>query len=71
MKVSSLSAGNMMQVAATNSAPDPVLAQLRVAISTLLAQLDRVGTAIALGEAGDLDGAHALRDQNSGSKNRQ
>lgn len=32
----------------------------------LLKQLDRIGTAIALGEAGNLEAAHEFRQKNSG-----
>lgn len=70
MKVSSLSAESMMQTADSYSASAPVFIQLRKAANALIGKLDRMGTAIALGESGDLDAAHALREKHSGRKSR-
>lgn len=38
---------------------------LRGMLRTFLGKLDKIGTAIALGESGDLDGAHALRTKHA------
>lgn len=46
-------ASSLLQVASFNN-------------SLLLKLLDRIGTAIALGEAGDLNAAHEFRKKNSG-----
>jgi hypothetical protein len=70
MKVSSLSAASMMQTADSHSASEPVFIQLRKAANALIGKLDQMGTAIALGESGDLDAAHALREKYSIRKRR-
>lgn len=61
MKTSVLSNNGMSADNISDQQQDSLFSILR----TILSKLDQVGSAIALGEAGDLDGAHALREKHA------
>ncbi len=63
MKVSSLTPESALQQAAQIE-PANLFAGVRNTVSAVKSTLNRIGTAIALGEAGDLDAADAWRRQN-------
>ncbi len=64
MKISSRSTG-AMQMPDSHLGPEPMPSKFQHALRTLFLKLDQMGSAIALGEAGDLEGAKALRDKHS------
>ncbi|HEU0187601.1 MAG TPA: hypothetical protein VFR06_06890 [Gallionellaceae bacterium] len=57
---STLPDGQMHTASRGSSSP---FSPLRNAMKALYDRLNQMGTAIALGEAGDLDGAHVWREQ--------
>ena len=68
MKTTSISSGTIEQsfIAAHETAH--LLHVLQSMAKTTLSIFNRIGTAIALGESGDLDAAHEFRKQNSGKQ---
>ena len=64
MKISSLTPGSTLQVQGAQIETDSLLVPLRKTFSSVKSALNRMGTAIALGEAGDLDAADVWRKQN-------
>lgn len=66
MKLFSLSASSAVSISDSHPAHEPVFTQLRHAVRTLFSNLDQMGAAIAIGEAGDLDGAKELRKKHAG-----
>lgn len=64
MKISSLTPDNSLQVQGSPIESDAMFTQMRRTVSSVKSALNRIGTAIALGEAGDLDAADAWRKQN-------
>ncbi len=57
-----------MPMPAAQFVPAPAFPKLRHALRSLFLRVDQMGTAIALGEAGDLDGAQALREKHAKSQ---
>lgn len=66
MKFSSLLPGTGEHGISVHHGSTPVSAIIKGWADAMLKQLDRMGSAIALGEAGDLDGAHELRNKFTG-----
>lgn len=62
MKISSLSVSSIESNLITHQETK----SFQQLISPLLKTLDRIGTSIALGEAGNLDAAHEFRNKNTG-----
>ena len=60
MKISSLSTGSMTFMQTSHQTYAPLSTRLRHALRAFFMKLDHIGTAIALSEANDLDGAKAL-----------
>jgi hypothetical protein len=61
MKISSISASGMPFMQPSHHAHEPLLSKVRHTLRALFMKLDHIGIAIALSEAGDLDGAKLLR----------
>jgi hypothetical protein len=66
LKVSSLSAGSADATLIQHHETRSILQMANRKDFSLLKQLDRIGTSIALGEAGNLEAAHEFRQKNSG-----
>jgi hypothetical protein len=60
MKISSISTGSMTFMHTSHQTSMPLSTRLRHALRSFFMKLDHIGTAIALSEANDLDGAKAL-----------
>ncbi len=60
MKISSISNGSMASMYTSHQAHEPRFTKVRHALRAFFMKLDQIGTAIALSEAGDLDGAKVL-----------
>ena len=67
MKISSRASGATMPMPSP-FVPKPVPAKMQHALRAMFFELDRIGTAIAMGEAGDLDGAKALREKHANQR---
>ncbi|HEY6096136.1 MAG TPA: hypothetical protein VIU93_14395 [Gallionellaceae bacterium] len=63
MKTDSLFSDSPLHVPGSNHESGSPFSSLGNAARALYSRLNQMGTAIALGEAGDLDGAHAWREQ--------
>lgn len=63
MKTTSVTPDSSMHTSADRHESSSLFSPLRKAMDALQYRLNQMGTAIALGEAGDLDGAHAWREQ--------
>lgn len=63
MKLSSLSAGNAVSISASHHVHESVVSQLHQTARTFFSKLDQMGSAIAIGESGDLDRAQDLREK--------
>jgi hypothetical protein len=63
MKTTSLTPDRSVATSAGSHESPSLFAPLRNAVHALYSRLNQMGTAIALGEAGDLNGAHAWREQ--------
>ena len=61
MKISSLTPDNSMHMQSTNIEADNVLLPIFNFMTVLKSTLNRMGSAIAIGEAGDLEAANELR----------
>ena len=68
MKISSRSADNTLPMPDSLFVPESVSARMHHALRAMFFELDRIGTAIAMGEAGDLDGAKALREKHANQR---
>jgi len=64
MNVSSLTASSIRTAINSCGGTEKFLQLARRSVSSLLKTFDRIGTSIALGEAGDLEAAHAFRNKN-------
>jgi len=68
LKVSSISGNgletNFIPAHQSNSLFDTVQSQ----VTTLMKTISRIGSAIAIAEKGDLEGAHKLRTEGNGSR---
>lgn len=65
MKTSVLSNNGMSADSISGRQQESLFSILRNALRTAINKLDQMGSAIALGEAVDLDGAHALREKHA------
>jgi hypothetical protein len=66
MKVSSISSGSIESTLISDRDAGSFTQTLQHLISPVLKTLNRIGTSIALGEAGDLEASHEFRKKNSG-----
>lgn len=64
MKISSISSDSMASMHPSLHTQESLFSTLQHTLRSLFMKLDHMGTAIALGEAGDLEGAKALREKN-------
>ena len=60
MKTSSISTGSMTFMHTSHQTQESLFTKLRYVLRAFFMKLDHIGTAIALSEANDLDGAKAL-----------
>lgn len=65
MKTSTPSTNGMPRMHAPQQQDETLLSALRRGLRTAHMKLDRMGAAIALGEAGDLQGAKELRERHA------
>ena len=65
MKTSSISNGSMASIYTSHQATEPLVTKWRHALRSFYTKLDQLGAAIALSEAGDLDGAKELLDKHA------
>lgn len=63
MKTDTLISDSPLHTPGSNQEAGSAFSSLGNAARALYSALNQMGTAIALGEAGDLDGAHAWREQ--------
>jgi hypothetical protein len=63
MRTSSIPSDEMVSIQASQFAHMSLLDTLHRVLDSLYTQIDRIGTAIALGEANDLEGAQSLREK--------
>jgi hypothetical protein len=61
----SLTSGSIPPMHTPHQQDETLFSALRRGLRTVFMKLGHMGSAIALGEAGDLDGAHALREQHA------
>jgi hypothetical protein len=66
MKVSSLTASSIESSMDSSRDAKPFMQMIAHIFSPVAATLNRIGTAIALGETGNLEAAHEFRQNNSG-----
>lgn len=66
MKVSSITVDSVEQDAILHHKTKSITSQVSLKALPVLKQLHRIGGAIALGEAGDLDAAHEFRNKYAG-----
>lgn len=66
MKVSSITVDSVEQSAVSHHKSKFMASQINLNDLPVLKQLNHIGSAIALGEAGDLDAAHEFRNKCAG-----
>lgn len=66
MKISSVTSSSIAHTLNSDQEAAPFMQAAQSACMGLMKTLDHIGTAIALGEAGDLEAPHAFREKNSG-----
>ena len=66
MKISSVTGSSIAHTLNSDQEAAPVLQAAQHAYLGLMKTLGHIGTAIALGESGDLEAAHAYREKNTG-----
>lgn len=66
MKISSVTSSAIAHTLNSDQEAAPFLQAAQNAYMSFIKTLEHIGTAIALGESGDLEAAHAYREKNSG-----
>lgn len=66
MKISSVTSSSIAHTLNSDYEAAPFSHAALSALMDFIKTLDHIGAAIALGEAGDLEAAHAYREKNSG-----